>query len=779
MPTEIKLLKGLKNILENEISSNFSDKSIKYGLEKALAVALKQFPLWNGFWTQKVLDLIKDYSKRTYEERAQAVVRIKDIIERAIEFYTDENFWEKSVQFAKGVGPHRAKLLNRLEIHTIYDLITYYPRDYDDRSKLKKISEIKPGERVTIKVKIIDYEETKTLYKKIPIIKAKISDNTGWAYAVWYGQKYIKQVLPPGTELLISGEAKRLLKHIEFENPEYETLDEGEDKEFLNVGRIVPIYSLTSGLTQKVLRKIIYDALTDYSIFLEDPLPKYLREKYNLMDKPVSVWEKHFPTSFLTMASASKRITFEELFFLQLNLAKKRREIEELSAPVFNIQSELVEKFLGSLPFKLTKAQEKVWEEIKKDLSSGRPMHRLLQGDVGSGKTVIAALATILAYDNGYQTAFMVPTEILAEQHYNRLKNIFEPFGIKIALLTSSTPKKEKTYIYLDLAEGKLPVVIGTHALIQEEVTFKKLGLVIIDEQHRFGVIQRAKLWKKGEAPHLLVMTATPIPRSLALVLYGELDISIIDELPPGRKPVITYLFSKKERRKVYSFVEKEIEKGKQAFVVCPLIEESEKLEAESAKKLYEELKKFFPRFNIGLIHGLVPREERTRIMEEFQKGEIQILVATTVIEVGVDIPNASIMVIENADRFGLAQLHQLRGRVGRGSEQSYCFLIADLKGENAKERLKVMVETNDGFVIANKDLEIRGPGEFFGTKQHGTLDALFVDLTKDMKLFEIARNEAFEVIKNQNERIEEYEKVLLNKWLNKYLRGELKEIVL
>ncbi|MGB9767781.1 MAG: ATP-dependent DNA helicase RecG [Dictyoglomus sp.] len=779
MPTEIKLLKGLKNILENEISSNFSDKSIKYGLEKALAVALKQFPLWNGFWTQKVLDLIKDYSKRTYEERAQAVVRIKDIIERAIEFYTDENFWEKSVQFAKGVGPHRAKLLNRLEIHTIYDLITYYPRDYDDRSKLKKISEIKPGERVTIKVKIIDYEETKTLYKKIPIIKAKISDNTGWAYAVWYGQKYIKQVLPPGTELLISGEAKRLLKHIEFENPEYETLDEGEDKEFLNVGRIVPIYSLTSGLTQKVLRKIIYDALTDYSIFLEDPLPKYLREKYNLMDKPVSVWEKHFPTSFLTMASASKRITFEELFFLQLNLAKKRREIEELSAPVFNIQSELVEKFLGSLPFKLTKAQEKVWEEIKKDLSSGRPMHRLLQGDVGSGKTVIAALATILAYDNGYQTAFMVPTEILAEQHYNRLKNIFEPLGIKIALLTSSTPKKEKTYIYLDLAEGKLPVVIGTHALIQEEVTFKKLGLVIIDEQHRFGVIQRAKLWKKGEAPHLLVMTATPIPRSLALVLYGELDISIIDELPPGRKPVITYLFSKKERRKVYSFVEKEIEKGKQAFVVCPLIEESEKLEAESAKKLYEELKKFFPRFNIGLIHGLVPREERTRIMEEFQKGEIQILVATTVIEVGVDIPNASIMVIENADRFGLAQLHQLRGRVGRGSEQSYCFLIADLKGENAKERLKVMVETNDGFVIANKDLEIRGPGEFFGTKQHGTLDALFVDLTKDMKLFEIARNEAFEVIKNQNERIEEYEKVLLNKWLNKYLRGELKEIVL
>lgn len=778
MSIEIKLLKGLKKILEEEISSNFSDKSIKYGLEKAITVAIKQFPIYNGFWTQKVLDLIKDYSRRSQEERSQIVLRIKDIIERAIEFYTEENFWEKPVQFLKGVGPHRAKLLNKLEIYTIYDLITYYPRDYDDRSKLKKISELKPGEKVTIKVKIVDYEETKTLYKKIPIIKAKLTDGTGIVYGVWYGQKYIKQALPPGTDVLISGEVKRVLKHIEFENPEYEVLDE-EDKEFLNVGRIVPIYSLTSGLTQKVLRKIIYDALTDYSIFLEDPLPKYLREKYNLMDKPVSIWEKHFPTSFLTMASASKRVAFEELFFLQLNLAEKRKEIEKLSAPVFKTDSELVERFLNSLPFKLTKAQEKVWEEIKRDLSSGRPMHRLLQGDVGSGKTVIAALAAILAYDNGYQTAFMVPTEILAEQHYNRLKKIFEPLGIRIALLTSSTPKKEKTYIYLDLAEGKLPIVIGTHALIQEEVTFKKLGLVIIDEQHRFGVIQRAKLWKKGENPHLLVMTATPIPRSLALVLYGELDISIIDELPPGRKPVITYLFSKRERKKVYSFVEKEIMKGKQAFVVCPLIEESEKLEAESAKKLYEELKKFFPQFKIGLIHGLVPSEERNRIMEEFQNGEIQILVATTVIEVGVDIPNASIMVIEDAHRFGLAQLHQLRGRVGRGSEQAYCFLIADLKGEDATERLKVMVETNDGFVIANKDLEIRGPGEFFGTRQHGALSSLIVDLTKDMKLFEIARNEAFELMRYENERLSEYEKNLINKWLNRYLKGELKEIVL
>lgn len=778
MPEDIKILKGLKNILEDELSSGCLDKSVKYGLERTFNVAIRQFPLWNGFWTQKVLDLIKDYSKKSVADRRKVIEKIKDIVERAIEFYSTDKFWDKSVQYIKGVGPQRIRFLNKLEIKTIYDLITYYPREYDDRSKLKKIADLKPNEKVTIRVNILDYEESKTLYKKIPILRAKAVDETGTIYIVWYNQKYIKQSLPVGTKVLISGIPKRVLRHLEFENPEYEVLDEDEEKELLNVGRIVPIYSLTAGITQKILRKIIYEALTDYAMFLEDPIPQDVKERYNLMDKPVSVWEKHFPTSFLTMASATKRLVFEELLFLQLNLAKKRREIESLSAPVFETESTLVAKFLNSLPFKLTKAQERVWEEIKKDLSSGRPMHRLLQGDVGSGKTIIAALAVILGYDNGYQSAFMVPTEILAEQHYSRLKPIFEPLGIKVALLTGSTSKREKNYIYLDLAEGKLPVVIGTHALLQEEITFKKLGLVIIDEQHRFGVIQRSKLWKKGENPHLLVMTATPIPRSLALVLYGELDISVIDELPPGRKPVITYLVPKKERRKVYSFVEKEVLKGKQVFIVCPLIEESEKLEAESAKKLYEELKKVFPNFKLSLIHGLTSKEERAQIMEDFAKGEIQILVATTVIEVGVDVPNASIMVIEDAHRFGLAQLHQLRGRVGRGSDQAYCFLIADLKSEDARKRLDIMVKTNDGFVIANRDLEIRGPGEFFGTKQHGTLNIKLVDLTKDMRLFEITKEEAYKIVRGDIFK-SDLEKRLIEKWVEKYLKGELKEVVL
>lgn len=778
MREEIKILKGLKKILEDEFSNGCFDKSIKYGIEKTFVVAVKQFPIWNGFWTQKVLDLVKDYSKKNIEERRKIVIHLKEIIERAIDYYTDENFWDKSIQYIKGVGPQRAKLLNKLGINTVYDLITYYPREYDDRSKLKKISELTPNEKVTIRVKILEYEESKTLYKKIPILRAKVADETGIAYVVWYNQKYLKQTLPVGTEVLISGIPKGVFRHLEFENPEFEVLEKDEDRELINVGRIVPIYSLTSGITQKVLRKIIYETLTDYSIFLEDPIPQSIKERYNLMDKPVCVWEKHFPTSFLTMASATKRLAFEEILFLQLNIAQKKKEIESLSAPIFKSESVLVEKFLSSLPFQLTKAQQRVWDEIKSDLTSGRPMHRLLQGDVGSGKTIIAALAIILAYDNGYQSAFMVPTEILAEQHYSRLKKIFEPLGIKVALLTGSVSKKEKTYIYLDLAEGKIPVVIGTHALIQEEVTFKKLGLVIIDEQHRFGVIQRSKLWKKGENPHLLVMTATPIPRSLALVLYGELDVSVIDELPPGRKPVITYLFSKKERRKVYSFVEKEVMKGKQAFIVCPLIEESEKLQVESAKKLFEDLKKLFPNFKLELIHGLVPKEERTRIMDEFLKGEIQILVATTVIEVGVDVPNASIMVIEDAHRFGLAQLHQLRGRVGRGNDQAYCFLIADLTGEDAKKRLRTMVETNDGFVIANRDLEIRGPGEFFGTKQHGLLDVKLVDLTKDMRLFEITKSEAYRIVKEDALK-NDLEKKLIEKWLNKYLKGEVKEVVL
>ncbi|HOP94614.1 MAG: ATP-dependent DNA helicase RecG [Dictyoglomaceae bacterium] len=775
MSDTIKILKGLRGILEKEISSNYSDKSVKYGLEKTISVAISQFPIWNGFWTYKVLEYIKDYSNKDISERKKSIDKIYEIVLNALDFYSSTDFWDKPVQYVKGVGPKRAELLKKLGVENLYDLITYYPRDYDDRSKLKKISDLRFEEKVTLKVKILNYEEAKTLYRKIPILRAKIADETGVAYAVWYNQRYIKKTLPPGTFVLISGIPKKVSGCFQFENPEYETFEDDE-KEFLHVGRIVPLYSLTLGLTQKTLRQIIYDTLTMYAMFLEDPLPKALKEKYKLMDKPISIWEKHFPISFLTMGSATKRLVFEELLFLQLSLVEKKKEIELLSAPVFKT-GDLVDKFIHNLPFSLTKAQERVWEEIINDLSSGKPMHRLLQGDVGSGKTIIAALSVILAYENGYQSAFMVPTEILAEQHYTKLKELFEPLGIKIGLLTGSLNKKEKDRIYLDLAEGKLFVVIGTHALIQEDVTFKKLGLVIIDEQHRFGVIQRSVLGKKGENPHLLVMTATPIPRTLALTVYGELDVSVIDELPPGRKPVTTYLVSKSERKKIYSLVAKEVEQGKQAFVVCPLIEESEKLEAESAKKLYETLQKEFPHIKMGLIHGLIPKEERDQVMEKFREGNIKILVATTVIEVGVDVPNASIMVIEDAERFGLAQLHQLRGRVGRGSIQSYCFLIANLRSKEIRERLEILVETNDGFKIANKDLEIRGPGEFFGTKQHGIFDVKLVDFTRDMRLLEITRKEAFELINGKY--LEASESLLLDKWLERSVRETEKEIVI
>ena len=783
MQEKVKILKGLKSVLEKEISSGYSNKAIKYGLEKTVSVAIKQFPIWNGFWTQKVLDLVNDYDKKSLDERKIVIDKVYEIIEKAILFYSSEDFWNKQLQYIKGIGPKKAKLFEKLEIKTLYDLITYYPREYDDRSKLKKISELKQDEKVTVKVKIIEYEEGKTLYKKIPILKAKVVDNSGVAFAVWYNQKYIKQALPPGTQVLLSGIPQRVLRHWEFENPEYEVLEEEEEKELIHVGRIVPIYSLTAGLTQKVIRRIIYDALTEYAMFIEDPIPQSLKQKNNLLDKPVSVWEKHFPTSFLTLGSATKRLLFEELFIIQLLLLRKKQEIEKLKAPIFKTDTPLVEKFISELPFELTNAQKRVWEEIKNDLSAGKPMHRLLQGDVGSGKTIIAVLSIICAYENGYQSAFMVPTEILAEQHYSRLKKYFEPLGIEVGLLTSSVSKKEKNRIYADLAEGKLFVVVGTHALIQEDVKFKKLGLVIIDEQHRFGVIQRSILWKKGENPHLLVMTATPIPRTLAIVLYGELDVSVIDELPPGRKPVMTYLATKKDRKKIYDFVAEEIMQGKQAFVVCPLIEESEKLEAESAKKLFEELQKFYPHIPMGLIHGLVPKDERNMIMEKFRNGEIKMLVATTVIEVGVDVPNASIMVIEDAHRFGLAQLHQLRGRVGRGSEQSYCFLIADISTEEARKRLEVMVETNDGFKIASEDLNIRGPGEFFGVRQHGAptikiLNMNLTDLSQNMRLFEIARQEAISVLKNEIE-IKDSEKLILEKHLSVNIPYKEKGIVL
>lgn len=762
----IKILKGLKEILEREISFNYSNKSTKYGLEKTLEVAMKEFPLWKGFWSTKVLDLSSNYANKTIEERKKIIAEIYEIINLALEVYSDDEFWYKSVQYVKGVGPKRAKLLNKLEIKTLKDLIYYFPRNYDDRSKLKKITQLIPGENVTLKVKILDYEESRTPYKGIPVLRAKVSDGTSYMYAVWYNQKFIKQNLPVGTEVLISGEVKKVLRNFEIENPEYEILEEGKE-ETLHVGRIVPIYPLTQGLSQKVIRQLIYDVIKQYSIFIEDTLPEKIKQKYNLMDKPICIVEKHFPTTFLLMGSATKRLVFEELLFMQLTLAQKKREIELLSAPVFNTESLLIKTFLEKLPFKLTPAQEKVWEEIKFDLSSGRPMHRLLQGDVGSGKTIVAAMAVLLAVENGYQSAFMVPTEILAEQHYNRLKSLFEPLGIKIGLLIGSLSKKEKLNILEELREGNLLIVIGTHALIQEEVKFKNLGLVIIDEQHKFGVIQRSNLWKKGENPHLLVMTATPIPRTLALTIYGELDVSIIDTLPPGRKPVSTYLFSTSEKKKVYSLVEKEILLGKQAYVVCPLIEESEKLEAESATKLYEKLKKIFPNFNIGLIHGLIPKDERAKIMEDFRSGKIHILVATTVIEVGIDVPNASVMVIEDAHRFGLAQLHQLRGRIGRGETASICFLIANLKGEEARERLKVFVSTNDGFLIANKDLEIRGPGEFFGTRQHGLPDLRLTDLTRDLRILEIARKEAFEILKD-DANLEKEENILIRKWIIK-----------
>ncbi|MFW5787608.1 MAG: ATP-dependent DNA helicase RecG, partial [Halanaerobiales bacterium] len=516
--------------------------------------------------------------------------------------------------------------------------------------------------------------------------------------------------------------------------------------------RIVPIYSLTSGLNQKRIRKIMFQALNDYSPHLKDVLPAELKKKYKFRDLPVSLKGLHFPSNKKHYISAHHRMAFEELFLLQLLVLNRKKGFVQNEGIPHKAPGQIIDSFISSLPFTLTSAQKKVWQEIKQDMEKATPMQRLLQGDVGSGKTVIAVLALIESMANGYQGVFMAPTEILAEQHYLRLKEYFQNLDFNIALLIGSINQSQRQEIKENIKNDKIDLVVGTHALFQKDITYNNLGLVVIDEQHRFGVEQRYSLRKKGENPDLLVMTATPIPRSLALTLYGDLDMSLLDEMPPGRKPVKTSWRQKNARPNVYEFVRKKLNEGQQAFVVCPLIEPSEEISAISAQETEKELKEvLLSGFDIEILHSKISPGEKKAIMDDFRQGKIDVLVSTTVVEVGVDVPNASLMVIEDGQRFGLAQLHQLRGRVGRGQHQSYCIVIAQPTTEDSKKRLQVFTETNDGFKIAEADLEIRGPGEFFGTEQHGMPDLKVANIIKDQKILNRARKEAKNIISHGN----------------------------
>ncbi len=651
---------------------------------------------------------------------------------------------KKSIKSIKGVGEARASLFQRLGICTVNDLITHFPREYEDRTVMKKIMELEDGVQCSFKGMIVSNVSESRPRKGMLISKVGIRDDTGLIHGVWFNQSYLKRVFNIGETYIFFGKITRK-RTFEVQNPVYEKLDNLELK---NTCQIVPIYPATGSLTQNIIRAAIRAALEMVENKAEDVLPAALREKQNLSEINYSLSNIHFPKSDEDFKNARYRLVFEELFLLQLGLFTLKNSIKKEESGNTLGAAAFVKEFAGSLPFELTQAQKRVYGEIEQDVESGKVMNRLIQGDVGSGKTVVALLALLKAVKSGYQGVLMVPTGILAQQHYQSVVKLLEGQGVTVALFTGNQPKKLKNELLEGLRLGKTDIAIGTHALLEENVVFAKLGLVVTDEQHRFGVRQRAVISQKGENPHILVMTATPIPRTLALILYGDLDISIIDELPPGRKHVETYSVDNSKRERINAFIRKKIAEGRQVFIICPLVEESEAIEAKAASELADRIaKQDFPDLKVGLVHGKLKAAEKETVMNGFIKGGIDILVSTTVVEVGVNIPNAAVMIIENAERFGLAQLHQLRGRVGRGGFQSYCILYNESKAELAKERMKVMEKTGDGFIISEKDLELRGPGDFFGTRQHGIPELKIANLYKDMEILKIAQEAAKEIL--------------------------------
>lgn len=642
----------------------------------------------------------------------------------------DNKVMDQPLKYVKGVGENRARLFAKLGLFTLGDLLHYFPRDYEDRSVFKPISEAADGESITVRIRFVSDITESRPRRNLSLLKAQVTDGVSLMNVTWFNQSYIKQSIDISREYVFFGTIRRTGSRVEIHNPVFEELEHSGNL----TGRIVPVYSLTRGITQNMLRKILRNALDAVSDKLVDILPSSFRSQYRLAETAFAFEQIHFPTSMENMEMARRRLVFEELLLLQLGLFSIKGSNNAQNGIRFSPVD--MEPFLKALPFKLTSAQERVLAEIKADMESDRRMNRLIQGDVGSGKTIMAVLAIYIAASSGYQSAFMAPTEILAEQHYRSVAPLLEKFGIKVGLLTGGMKKKEKETIKEEAREGRLDVLIGTHAVLEESTVFKRLGLVITDEQHRFGVRQRARLSQKGENPDLLVMTATPIPRTLSLVLYGDLDVSIIDTLPPDRKPVKTYVVDERMRDRVYQFIRKNIAEGRQAYIVCPLVEDSEELEVESATGLVEKIRDdALKGLRVGLIHGKMKSAEKDDVMRRFSRGELDVLVSTTVIEVGVNVPNANIMVIENAERFGLAQLHQLRGRVGRGPYQSYCILFNQGKSQISRQRMEILAKSNDGFAISEKDLELRGPGDIFGVRQHGLPEFRIANLYRDMEV--------------------------------------------
>ncbi|MDD4495301.1 MAG: ATP-dependent DNA helicase RecG [Eubacteriales bacterium] len=655
---------------------------------------------------------------------------------------------DKPVSSLKGVGEARKNLLNGLGIFTVADFLYHFPRLYEDRRTIKKISELVDGETcsilLTVKSKVTEIRPRRNL----TIQKIHVGDDTGSSVVTWFNRPYLKKTIFPGNKYIFYGKIARRGLFTEVQNPSFEKYFEGETVQSL---RILPIYPLTAGLTQNVVRNYISDAFRVAENELKEFLPEWMIKEYSLEDYKAAMRNIHFPENDDSLKEARRRLVFQELLILQLGLlAIKNTSTDILKGLKFKETPE-VDEFIGTLPFKLTHAQLKVYQEIKKDMESDKNMNRLIQGDVGSGKTVVAVLAMLKAYYNGYQVIMMAPTEILAEQHFRTITNLLKDTGVCISILTGSTTAKDREAVLEGLSTGRIDIIIGTHALIQGDVIYKNPGLVITDEQHRFGVRQRAALKNKGGNPDVLVMTATPIPRTLALILYGDLDISVIDEMPPGRRPVKTYSVDEGMRERINEFVRNKVREGRQVYIICPLVDESESIDANSAVQTAEKISKGdFRELRVELVHGKMKSSQKEKVIKSFIAGEIDILVSTTVIEEGIDVPNAALMIIENAERFGLAQLHQLRGRVGRGIHQSYCILYNQSDSQIAKERIKVMESSNDGFFISSKDLELRGPGEFFGTRQHGIPEMRIANLYSDIDVLREAQDAALKLLKDR-----------------------------
>ncbi len=679
---------------------------------------------------------------------------------------------KKNVRFLKGIGEERAKKLSKLNIYTLFDLISYFPRDYEDRTSVKTISELVPGESACVKAIVAIEPRNRNIRRGLDITKLRIVDETGGIEVTFFNQKFSATALQAGEEYVFYGKAsldekRRLI----LNNPEYEKVGET-----LKTGRIVPVYPLTSGISRNMLSAHIRSALSIGLNLLIDPIPEQYREKFKLAHQVFSYRNIHYPENAALLHAAQRRLVFEELlvFALGLGLLKNRR------TPLrgYAMKNINIDEFYNTLPFKLTGAQCRAIDEAIGDMCKENPMNRLVQGDVGSGKTMVAAACAYFAIKNGHQAALMVPTEILAEQHFKTLSVLLEKLNVKCELLVGSVTAARKRKIKEQLKCGEIDLIIGTHALISEDVEFYNLGLVITDEQHRFGVGQRSALTAKGKNPHLLVMSATPIPRTLALILYGDLDVSIIDELPPGRKEIKTVAVRDDKRARAYSFMAGELVQGRQIYFVCPLVEENDALELKSVEEYANRLgKEVFPQYRVAFLHGKMKAREKEAIMREFSNGDIQILVSTTVIEVGVNVPNATVMAVENAERFGLSQLHQLRGRVGRGEHQSYCVLFSDADGEIARARMAVLCKTNDGFKISEEDLKLRGPGDFFGTKQHGVPDLKVADLARDIKMLKDAQETAAEILNYDRALKKEEHKELAERVAQLFAREEYGDI--